>query len=231
MKRVAFHGFVPSSLPDLEDYLRRYKDAELWGFNGSDRLVDKSNKHRSRYTRWYELHSREKFEADGDVDNMAQADCRVILQQPHPGVPSSEAFPIEEVKALLIYPYITNSITMMIVHAILDGFEEIALFGIDMAIRMGDGPSELSEQRPSVEYALGIAVGRGLSVVIPDACDLLKTDVIYGYDEHQDSIQTWARRHLQYLQDQRRSYERAASQYQGAIDEFTSTRARWGKDI
>jgi len=229
MKRVAIHGFAESSLGDLDDYLKRWKDAELWGFNSSERLI--TDKHRKRYTRWYEMHSRQKFEADGDDERMAQAECRVILQEVHPRIPRSEAYPIEQAKALLVFPYITNSVTLMLAHALLDGYEEIALFGVDMAIRMGDGPSELSEQRPSVEYALGIAIGRGVNLVIDDGSDLLKTNVVYGYEEHVDSIKTWRRRHLEYLTERRDYYRRYVDSMNGAISEFTSTAARLGEDI
>ena len=43
--------------------------------------------------------------------------------------------------------------------------------------------SEYFHQRPSCEYFLGMAVGKGIKVFIPDTCDLLKTRFLYGAQE------------------------------------------------
>ena len=219
MKRVAIHGFVPDSLGDFVDYVGKHPDAEVWGYNASSRLRN------SRYDRWYEMHA-ERALGD-DWANLKRAKCRVVMQRVHQRVPRSEAYPIDAAKALLVYPYITNTVTLMVAHAILDGFEEIALFGVDMAVRMGDGPSELSEQRPSVEFALGIAIGRGLSIVIPGGSDLLKTNVVYGYDEHVDSLHTRLRRRHEWLMRQRDRYQGLADVYRGAADEIDGIVVRY----
>ena len=222
MKRVAFYGFIEDSLQDFAAYAKKHPDAEVWGFNASQRLADWSY---PRYSRWYELHAIPKLAED--LPWLAKADCPVVMQQVHPDVPRSIAYPLDAAKRLLFYPYFTNTITFMLAHAILDGFEEIALFGIDMAIRMGDGPSGLSEQRPSVEYALGIARGRGISICIPDSCDLLKTNVLYGYEEHVDSLRTRMRRRREALERGMSYHENSAASYRGALMELDGDLARW----
>jgi hypothetical protein len=46
--------------------------------------------------------------------------------------------------------------------------------------------SEYFWQRPSCEYFLGMAVGKGIKVFIPDTCDLMKTRFLYGAQEAQE---------------------------------------------
>jgi hypothetical protein len=81
--------------------------------------------------------------------------------------------------------YFTNSITWMIGLAIMEGFETIGVYGVDMMMAGGEG-SEYGYQRPSCEWLIGWARGRGIEVVIPDESDLLKTAFAYG--EHEQSV-------------------------------------------
>ena len=43
--------------------------------------------------------------------------------------------------------------------------------------------SEYHQQRPSCEWAIGLAQGRGIKVYLPAESDLLKTLFIYGYEQ------------------------------------------------
>jgi hypothetical protein len=43
--------------------------------------------------------------------------------------------------------------------------------------------SEYFWQRPSCEYFLGVALGKGIKLWLPDSCDLLKTRFLYGFEE------------------------------------------------
>jgi hypothetical protein len=64
------------------------------------------------------------------------------------------------------------------------GFKEINLSGVDMA---QDGivvqTAEYRAQRPSCEFFLGIASGRGIKVVLPPGSDLLIADHLYGFED------------------------------------------------
>jgi hypothetical protein len=45
--------------------------------------------------------------------------------------------------------------------------------------------SEYEHQRPSCEYMIGFARGRGIKVILPKTCDLLQTRFMYGYEDDQ----------------------------------------------
>jgi len=71
-------------------------------------------------------------------------------------------------------PYLTSTIALQIALAIYERFEQIELYGIDL-----NTGGEYAWQKPGVEYLLGIAAQRGMTVVIPDDAALLKGK-IYG---------------------------------------------------
>jgi hypothetical protein len=85
--------------------------------------------------------------------------------------------------------YFTNSISYMIALAIYEKYEEIGIYGVDMATGGFDTPNgEYAHQRPSCEYYIGIAVGRNIKVTVPSSADLLKTRFLYGPEVIPDMI-------------------------------------------
>jgi hypothetical protein len=86
--------------------------------------------------------------------------------------------------------------------------------------------SEYGQQRPSCEFFLGIAVGRGIKIHLPKTSDLLKVRWMYGYeDEIQSSwdarvneIYTGITGRLSAAQQQERQAHEAILQYMGAQD-------------
>jgi hypothetical protein len=79
------------------------------------------------------------------------------------------------------FAYFNNSISWMLALAIAEGFEEIGIYGVDMALDGVTG-AEYNHQRPSCEYFLGIAWGRGIRVHLPETSELLKCAYLYGFD-------------------------------------------------
>jgi hypothetical protein len=70
----------------------------------------------------------------------------------------------------------------MIALAILEGFEEIHIYGVNMSHF-----TEYQIQKPSVEYYLGLAKGLGIKIYVPPVSDLLKSNFLYGLDEEKQS--------------------------------------------
>jgi hypothetical protein len=101
----------------------------------------------------------------------------IYMQERNPEIPMSVRFPKEKIMAEF-GSYFTNSISWEIAMAIMEGFKKIYLFGIDMATH-----SEYHYERPSVEYFLGWAKGRGIDIMIPQKSDLLKTLWLYPYED------------------------------------------------
>lgn len=71
-------------------------------------------------------------------------------------------------------PYLSSSIAYELALAIYEGFEEIHLYGVDLVT-----DAEYAWQKPGVEYLLGFALGKGIRVVLPVNCPLLR-GTLYG---------------------------------------------------
>jgi len=103
------------------------------------------------------------------VQGLNQLPCPIYMQRHHEDIPNSVAFPIELFREVF-GDYFTCTASYMIAMAIYEGYEEIHIYGVDMA-----ADTEYASQRPSCEYFIGIAEGKGIKVVIPLDSDLLKT--------------------------------------------------------
>lgn len=189
MKKVAIVGCSQSkNLAPFAD-----ESFEVWGVNNL-------YPHIPRATRWFEIHEITK---DGDTylrrgdkafrgqpvnDYLKEMgawaqknNCPVYMQQAWDMVPTATVYPLAEVLGTF-GGYFTNTVSYMIALAIHEGFEEIHVYGVDMAV-----DSEYHHQRPSCEYFLGVAVGRGIKIHVPAEADLLKTRFLYGFQEPQKS--------------------------------------------
>lgn len=86
--------------------------------------------------------------------------------------------------------------------------------------------SEYASQRPSCEFFLGVAVGRGIQIYLPKTSDLLKVRWMYGYeDEIQSSwdarvneIYTGIQNRRKQAEIQQQQAREACLQYLGAED-------------
>lgn len=190
LKKVAIVGCSDSK--DKAPY--DDNDWEVWAMNNAFG-------HTKRQTRWFEIHSikfengkyqRRKLIRPGVfvwsddfrgqpmidyMESLAQLDIPVYMQQHWDIIPKSIAFPVEEITKKY-GNYFTNSVSYMIALAINEGFGEIGCYGVDMATGSEYGP-----QRPSCEFFLGIAAGRGIKITLPEEADLLKTRFLYGFQE------------------------------------------------
>lgn len=77
-------------------------------------------------------------------------------------------YPFDEV-AKTTGEYWNSSIAYAMALAIHEGAKEIGVFGVDMS-----GDDEYGYQKPNMEYLIGLAIGRGIKVHIPEASPLLK---------------------------------------------------------
>ncbi len=178
-KKVAIVGYTPTRK------YAPYRDPEweIWGVN--DLFKFQAENDVVRWDRWFELHeyrsclSKEKL--DRCRDEFKKWNIPVYMQKKHPDIPCSVEYPLQDV--IDAYgDYLTNSISYMVALAILEGFEEIGIYGVDMST-----DSEYGHQRPSCEYWVGVARGRGITVNIHPQADLLKARFLYGYDSGKEN--------------------------------------------
>jgi hypothetical protein len=95
--------------------------------------------------------------------------------------PNALLYPIEEVIDYfkLPVPYFTSGPEYMIAWAIKEGFEEINFYGLNMTVS-----KEYIDQKPGMEFWIGIALGKGIKINLQHKqTSLLKTrdGLLYGY--------------------------------------------------
>jgi hypothetical protein len=117
--------------------------------------------------------------------------------------PNAQRFPIEPVMEFMKArpdqtSYIASSPVMEIAMAALEGYAEIQIFGIHLATE-----HEYREQRPNFEWLLGRLVERGVRIVLPEACPILKHSHIYGYEPKPKPKAYDAQKQLQGLMQQK----------------------------
>ena len=225
--KVAILGFTATNkMAPFND-----PEFEIWTVNNLYRFVP-------RQDRIFELHTREQIAAEPVhgvsgatyIDELATMKIPVYMQERYPDIPSSVKYPLDKMieefgieRSNVNHKpdaYFTNSISFMIALAIYEGFKEIHVYGVDMAIGV-----EYIEQRPSCEYYLGIARGRGIKMFLPIESDLLKTRFIYGYDDiRKDAWMKKMESTLQHMNTQKqqsdmviRNQQSVSDKYEGAI--------------
>ena len=238
-RKVAIVGF--SNTRDQAPFDN--KDYEIWTVNNLHQFVPRQDRIFEIHQRWTwdgQLHGKP---ADEHVKFMQTCVIPVYNCQVFPDIPTSIRYPIELMTEEFGMPragftnpdhkdgYWTNSISMMIALAIYEKFDVIEVYGVDMAVG-----TEYNEQRPSCEYYLGIARGRGIEVRLPAECDLVKSRYIYGFED--DKIHAWELKVKKTVSEmQKRKYESdnaaranqsVSDKYEGAITAIKEMDSRWG---
>ncbi len=194
--KVAIIGFAdswpmaPCHHPEWEVWaLNQFYDL-VGGLTGGK--INFTDLAKERRLRWFEIHARHDLETDPNViarhahhvqrlREIGAMGAPVYMHQPWPDIPNSVAYPLDEMTDKF-GDYWTNSISYMIALAIAEGFKEIGLYGVNMAM-----DSEYQSQRPSCEYFIGWARGAGIKVHIPPQSDLLGCPYRYGYEDDKAS--------------------------------------------
>lgn len=226
--KVAIVGFCETSRNWVN-----YQDPELevWGLNRGYMFM-------LRADRWFELHGQhiwgwEMRRPGGHQHFLEKFPGPVYMHKKFDGLPNCVEYPLlavandlfpnmvrvsqkGEVVGMEKSPYLTSSIAMEIALAIHEGFKEIQLFGVDL-----NTDSEYAWQKPAVEALLGVAIGRGIRVVLPDNCPLYK-GTIYGRGFMSDKGEVMSYEQLETRQKALRSEQELTGQNlmrcHGAID-------------
>jgi hypothetical protein len=198
----------------------------IWGLNDGYAMVDAQGQPMRRAEGWFDLHPFEKMwfrpkdkkvfregeipegvyvRPEGHVEWLREK-ARTIpvwLQTVPAGWPvQAQRFPFETVKAFLKArpdqeSYIASSPVQMLAFAILQGYTEIVITGIHLETQ-----AEYLKQRPNMEWLLGRAHERGITIVLPTTCPLLKHSHVYGYEPEPVRPDAAARRRLAEAQRQ-----------------------------
>ena len=226
LKKVAIIGYATTADE------APYKDDswEIWGLNSLYKHIQ--GVPISRYSRWFEIHRKDYLlKTQPEHWEKLKEFSRVYMTEKHEDIPNSEPYPLDEiVNELKCVPYFTNSVSYMIALAIAERYDVIGVWGVDMAV----GP-EYSYQRPSCEYFLGIAQGLGIQIVLPDACDLLKTKYLYGFEDEKrekwdnkvDKTKNYCESKVQECMQQMQQVRDTLNQYKGAAQMLQDIKKVW----
>lgn len=234
-KKVVILGFAPS----WKDAPFDDKDFDIWCLN---EMYDAFNANGiGRASLWFEIHGTDSPSKQGERHQafLQNAPLPIVMQKVDPKYPSSIAYPREAVKALVNenvltndvcgpYTNFSNSISWMIYMAILMKYEEIHIYGVDMAHE-----SEYAFQRPSAEAAILFAAAKGVKVAVPKSSELIHFPKDYGF-ETDNSGRHYKKRRLEELnkkkqkmiaemrghQDAARNIELGIAQIDGALSEI-----------
>lgn len=232
--RVIILGFAPSSRDKAP------LDEGGWDIWPINELYMEMPQLEARATAWFQLHGLEPPTARDPNHKawLAKQKFPVFMWWQHPEIPNSVRYPLEQVLHMATdgytnsgANYFTNTISWLIALAVAYGYKRIALYGVDMA---QDNPvgQEYAKQRPSCEFWIGVAKGRGIQVDIPPESDLLQTPFLYGPTH----LEPWLaklearndelNKHLEQARNQRIQFQNQAQQilmmehqYIGAIQD------------
>jgi len=176
-KKLALVGFAPTNR-DLAPWDN--KEYEIWTLNQAPH-----HEWMKRFDVLFDLHpmshlKRERSPADKQhLEWLKQehGDLIIYMQEEYPEVPNAKRFPIERMKKKFGNFY-TSSFAYMMALAIDKGYKRIDVFGFDM-----DADAEYNYQKDSAEYFIGLAIGMGIDVGIPENSSLL-TGTIYAFSDN-----------------------------------------------
>lgn len=179
-RTVALVGFAESS----RDQVWQSEADEIWSVNYAYQYK------LPPLTRLFELHKLEFIasikgeKSENHLEYLKQKHDHIIyMLDPTDENPSAVKFPMDDVledvfenisRAGQPNPYVCSSIGYMLALAIYEGFSKIELYGIELG-----SETEYQYQRANAEMLIGLAMGRGIEVVIPKNTALLKAKLYH----------------------------------------------------
>lgn len=139
------------------------------------------------------------------------------------GSPNARTFPKAEIEQAL-GPYFASSPAWMVGHALLEGVTELHIYGIHLATEW-----EYLKQKPNMTFLLGLAAGRGVTLVLPKASPLLKESHQYAYQPDPDLPKLHIKAKMERYQAQLAQLEKQArsEKWYGRRDPNLRSRRQW----
>jgi hypothetical protein len=169
--KVCIVGGCPSS-----EYLAPFNDEswEIWV------LGNQYDRHQNRrVTRLFEIHDNLTEHDESYPQWLVDQELPLVIGKQFPITsPYAMVFPEKEANELLGGEFLSSSPAYMMALAILEEAEEIAIYGVDMAV----DNHEYFKQRPEMYAWIALAKARGIKVTIPDESPLFKGGYVEGRD-------------------------------------------------
>jgi len=171
MKKVALLGTAPSSF-SLAPFAN--EEWDIWACSPGTASAPRAD-------RRYELHRWEpeqEWFSEGYIKILSECKGPVIMSEQVDVVPNCQVIDwMAHVERFGPY-FFTSTLAWMMADAIVEGYEKIALYGVDMA-----ATSEYHDQRMGCQYFAMLAASMGIEVGVPPESDLLRPAPLYGIAE------------------------------------------------
>lgn len=207
-KRIAICGTAPTrtQIPFDDPTL------EIWALNDMHVLTDFK-----RADRWFDLHPLDKmyfrkenkpvFAGDvpagffvrphNHIEWLRKQTIPVYVQNAAAlGSPTAVTFPKAECEQK-IFPTYCSSPAWMVALALLEGVTELHVYGIHLATEW-----EYIHQRPNFESLLTLAAARGVKVILPRGCPLMRASHQYAFEADPDNAKTALKRKQQRIHEE-----------------------------
>lgn len=187
---VAIIGLGPSC-EQYVDFAKRLGSRqtaadEVWGINALGSVLSCDRVFHMDDVRIQEI--RAKARPESNIAHMLKwlktAKGPIYTSFAHPDYPGLVEYPLEDVVNDIGYAYLNNTGAMAVAYAIHMKVDKLSLFGLDYTY---PNSGDAERGRGCVEFLLGIAASRGISLRIAGSSSLLdncfpEAERIYGYD-------------------------------------------------
>ena len=167
MKKVAIVGRGAG----WEDAPFKDESWEIWSLNNLYRNIP-------RWTRWFDIHDCIQDRPE-HRKMLSKLNCPVYVMQECPDIPNSVIYPLKAIKKEFFSKvnreqYFTSSFSYMIALAIYEKYDEIALYGINLAT-----DTEYQKYLPCANFWAGVALGRGVKLFIQEHSNIMNPQTLY----------------------------------------------------
>ena len=117
-----------------------------------------------------------------------EEDIPIVTLDNYSFVPNCVKYPFDDIIKKFKTTYFGSSLDFMLAYAIYEGTDEINMYGINMVLQ-----NEYRHQKPSLEYWIAFARGRGIKVNLHGSDEFINicqtfNEMIYGYDIMQFNV-------------------------------------------
>jgi len=165
--------YILGTHPYIDNVKFGLKNTEYWGV--SPLLMTPDSKYEDKLDLVFEIHRKDEYIQD-TAEYIYKTDLPVVMQKKDKKVKNCIVYPFQ--KYFRKYgKYVTNSITLMLWHAVELGYKDIIIAGVEfLADREG------TIERPNVEYWTGYFRAKGIKIESLKESYLFKTKYVYGID-------------------------------------------------
>lgn len=158
---------------------------EIWAINSMGNIIQHDKLFAMDDLKLQEARARERPESNtGGLIEWLRTHPGFFTSTAYPDYPNAIEYPLQKVIKVIGNAYFNSTVAYAVAFAIATGVKSIHLYGCDFAYR--DRP-EAEKGRACIEFMLGIASQRGVSITVPQDTTLLDANApgyerFYGYD-------------------------------------------------